>query len=109
MIIRQRLILERDLKGIPIKTKISGPGRSKEKKWGVDVRIILCGIAICTSWVSCNRNQSVVRTLSERASRRRINIHNHDDSRMEAERTLDPKNKTIISCFFNFVFYMCVP
>lgn len=109
MIIRQRLILERDLKGHSNKNKkYRGPGRSKEKKWGVDVRIILCGIAICTSWVSCNRNQSVVRTLSERASRRRINIHNHDDSRMEAERTLDPKNKTIISCFFQFcILYVC--
>jgi hypothetical protein len=63
-----------------------------------------------TSWVSWNRNQSVVRTLSERASRRRrIYIHNRDDSRMEAERTLDPKNEIIISCFFfQFsILYVC--
>jgi hypothetical protein len=63
-----------------------------------------------TSWVSWNRNQSVVRTLSERASRRRrIYIHNRDDSRMEAERTLDPKNEIIISCFFFSIFnFVCV-
>lgn len=46
----------------------------------------------------------MVRTLSERASRRRINIHNRDDSTMEAERTLDPKNEIIIS----ILYFICV-
>lgn len=47
--IRQRLILERNLKGHSNKNKnIGGPGRSKEKKSGAWVVRILCGFAICT-------------------------------------------------------------